>query len=327
MAEPWYTDCTVLPGVGDDEEEAVYDIGMASLGHNTAMMCYQVDLGTEGYVPKEKWFILSLTPDRTIDIQRIPGPPNPQGVYSMQLVRVGDAVVAYGGHTLNPIEAEREEYDDSIPRWFMAVYTIATGEWESVPYTEGDLSPEPLCWSCLFGIGNTLVVVGGNQHPPDVVSPMLTWEYSLDTRQWTRCMDCPRAMSSKTSGATFHGTHHIYSDAHLAYKDRKWTKTPIDMGDPTVRTLLAVPLYGHNQLMAVTKWCRKTSKGVQRFYLCDPVSNEPRPLPPLPLSARQLRYLVQSKTVMLSPTTMLSVATDTSVLVEIDPALLGPEYH
>ncbi|GIQ87209.1 hypothetical protein KIPB_009206 [Kipferlia bialata] len=152
---------------------------MASLGHNRAMLVstdHTSDDATHavsGGTPVACWRILTLSPDRTIKSQRIPGPYNPNGMYGMQLERVGEVVVAYGGVLWG------EDLVSMVPIWFMAVYSIDTGVWETIPRPEGSTSPTPSFHPYVFPLGDTLVVVRGSSDNGE------TWEWSLETREWT----------------------------------------------------------------------------------------------------------------------------------------------
>ncbi|GCA63022.1 hypothetical protein KIPB_007368 [Kipferlia bialata] len=109
-------------------------VSMAMLGNNKAMVVSTIRRS----VGWQTWSIMSLVHNHTVSFTPIPGPPNPEGVHNTQIVRVGGAIVAYGG--VLDIQEQR-------PAWFMAVYAIDSGEWESIPFIEGQ-SPVPADSMC-----------------------------------------------------------------------------------------------------------------------------------------------------------------------------------
>ncbi|GCA62880.1 hypothetical protein KIPB_006371 [Kipferlia bialata] len=260
-----------------------------------------------------KWLILSLTNNGEVDRESIPGPDNPGGVVGMQLARVGDVVVAYGGGQWDSYE---EWYK---PHRFMAVYTIATGEWETIPYTEGPSPGMPH----VFSTGDALVVVGGYKENDMDYD---TWEWSVESRVWTQCGRCPTEVYSGNVGVLLGSTYHLYTECcHLSYANQRWQRLHDVDG---YGVFFATPLYGHNMLVIT---CPTGAIMVQesdlQYWIFDSVSQDMIPLPPLPLSDEQSASLRFCSGVFLNPTTLLVVTYNTAILVDVDPYVLGPEYH
>ncbi|GIQ90014.1 hypothetical protein KIPB_012651, partial [Kipferlia bialata] len=180
---PWYTDCTVLEGLECPyTEDGAEFITAVSLGNNTAMLAFMRDVTPDSddtYTPREEWYIVSLSryPASSIEYSRIPGPRNPEGVVGMKLVRVGDVVVAYGGRVFGP---RSDPFEQHPPHWYMAVYTIATGVWENIPYEEGCM-PLPAHGPTLFAVEDTLVVAGGTPSGEGRDTSYDTHEWCLST--------------------------------------------------------------------------------------------------------------------------------------------------
>ncbi|GIQ83016.1 hypothetical protein KIPB_004259 [Kipferlia bialata] len=102
----------------------------------------------------QRWMVLTLNDEKSIDTQSISGPSNPEGVFGMSLTRVGEVVVAYGGNAMKGTNATFQY------AWFMAVYSIDTAEWKALPYIEG-VCPQPRKFPITFAVGDCLVVTGG----------------------------------------------------------------------------------------------------------------------------------------------------------------------
>ncbi|GIQ88808.1 hypothetical protein KIPB_011142, partial [Kipferlia bialata] len=156
-----------------------------------------------------------------------------------------------------------------------------------------------------------------------------TWEWCLSTGVWTQVEDCPIIqLAGQRHGTTHNGTHHMcIGDIYLSYRDRRWTVQIMPLADEAARCLLSVPLYGAHQLIELSKRADYPRGFTKSFYVWDPVSQDLTPLAPLPLTERQMRYVHRCETVMLNPCTMLSIASDIVLLVDIDPCMLGPEYY
>ncbi|GCA64775.1 hypothetical protein KIPB_015355 [Kipferlia bialata] len=114
---------------------------------------------------------MTLDHDHNVTFTPIPGPPNPDGVYNTEIVRIGSSIVAYGGllgrHT-------------RTPAWFMAVYSIDSGEWESIPHIEGH-SPVPTSMPAIGCKGDSLLVSNGYSKTTGWTEDM---EWSVNRREW-----------------------------------------------------------------------------------------------------------------------------------------------
>ncbi|GCA62083.1 hypothetical protein KIPB_001100 [Kipferlia bialata] len=311
--EDWYTACTEIPRVV--QGGAISHLSMATLGDNGAMLVYREDDDDEDAYPdsaEERWLILSLTHNGEVERETIPGPPNPGGVVGMQLARVGDVVVAYGG-------GEWDMYEEWYkPHWFMAAYTIATGDWETIPYTKGPSIGMPH----VFSTGDALVVVGG--YEDDMVYD--TWEWSLESRVWAQSGRCPTEVFSGNVGVLLGSTYYLYTGACLlSYTNQRWQRLhDVDR----YGAILAAPLYGNHMLVLT---CQIDSIMVQEsdlhYWIFDSVSQDMIPPPPLPLSDEQSASLQFCSGIFLNPTTILIVTHKAAMLVDVDPFVLGPEYH
>ncbi|GIQ87646.1 hypothetical protein KIPB_009725 [Kipferlia bialata] len=307
----WFTDCKVLPGIGKRLFDRI-DHSVASIGHNQALLAYSC-----GDEPVEQFAILSLTEGGTIHTQSVPGPPNPDGVGGMRLYRVGEVVVAYGGSVSS--EGQRGEE----PCWYMAVYYIDTDEWETLPYVQWKC-PFPRRRPRVFSVGDTLVVAGGWGKTTARLEDY--WEWSLETRLWRQMSGCP---IGEHAGATHGTSHHIYSlTRHYTYiaTRRVWSteKCHIPGGSP----VFSLSLYGECQLLAtkLTDVGGTGGNGPRKAVpmLRDNVSLDRVALDLLPLSDIQYTSLDKAKAVWLNPCTILVVAIDFMLLVEVDPSLLSP---
>ncbi|GIQ84550.1 hypothetical protein KIPB_006064 [Kipferlia bialata] len=329
-----------LPGIGSGHEQSADSISVVNIGHNTAMLTYHLSGGDDVI---QKWCMLTLNDDYTIGTEEITGPPNPQGVVKITFTRVGEVVVAYGGRVLKMTtsdsmienqshrgtDTDGELYEDV---WFMSVYSIDTAQWEAVPCVQGCPTPDER--PRVFGVGDTLVVnIRGPRSEictkyDNILSrqPTLTWEWSLETRLWTQCGDGPPYHS--TRGFTAGACHHIYDGSdHTVYSNRKWLEEYYD--DGYFGSLFSVHMYGEYNLRSRrVPMGRKRGrrKYVHGLVLGDIVSLEQVPLALLPdIEPTYRKLLDYFRTVMLNPYTLLLVASEVVLMVDIDPRFLGPE--
>ncbi|GIQ87431.1 hypothetical protein KIPB_009468 [Kipferlia bialata] len=271
--------------------------------------------------PVEQWAILSLTRRGTVKTQSIAGPPNPYGVFGMQLYRVGEVVVAYGGSVSS--EGHRGKVLTKEPVWYMAVYLIDTDEWQTVPYMDG-YCPGPRRFPRVFSVGDTLVVAAG--WGKEKTSLQDTWLWSLETSLWRQVGDCPAGLHN--TGATHGTSHHIYTGyTHYVYSgtNRQWCEERGDVQNGIFpNSILHTSLYGECQLLAT----RMSVGGKRRRravpILRDNVSLERVALEYLPLNHCQYRSLDHAKAVWFGNCTLLVVASEMVLLVEVDPSLLRP---
>ncbi|GCA62339.1 hypothetical protein KIPB_002885 [Kipferlia bialata] len=272
------------------------------------------------------WVILSVC-GHSITTESIKGPSNPDYVYGMQLHRVGDTVVAYGGVAI------LSECDP----WFMAVYCIATGEWETYPYPEG---PPALSSTTAFSMGDTLVVTGypyeekeegEEEGEREGEAKRETWEWSVCTREWTQIPSLEGGQGGfnavgSTGGYSFMFFHRLsricYSRGMWEKEDPIWDPCPLDVHGNTLYHSIGVPL-GRNEIQLVSP---ADDGATYTVWLLDPVSLDLVPLQPLPLPDRD-EHFTSACAVMVSPTTMLFLRSDVSLVVEIDPHFLSPVYH
>ncbi|GIQ82138.1 hypothetical protein KIPB_003223 [Kipferlia bialata] len=309
----WFTECKVLPGIGEGGKTAV-DISLASIGHNMALVAYHY--GTHS--PMERWAILSLTKRGTIKTQSIAGPPNPHGVFGMQLCRVGEVVVAYGGSVSS--DGRRR----GGPACYMAVYYIDTDRWQRLPYKDGEC-PEPRRYPLVFSVGDSLVVAGGWVERK--ANPQDTWVWSLETRLWTQVGDCPADLHN--TGATHGTSHHIYTRCnHYVYSGTKkeWSEERGHVANGIYpNSFLHTPLYGECQLLA-TRLSKGFGKGRQRVVILirDSVSLDRTTLEYLPLSDYQYSSLGQCVTAWFNPCTLLVVGSEMICIVEVDASAVRP---
>ncbi|GIQ82152.1 hypothetical protein KIPB_003238 [Kipferlia bialata] len=341
--EPWHTRCSLAWGVNFFKKRP-RDLSLVTIGHNTAMLTYTMHKGG----PKQIWNVLTLEEGQLNKVD-IPGPSNPQGIIDIQLCRVGEVVVAYGGQL--PKRGERATVGSRLHRshsvWFMAIYSIDSDEWELVSYAEGQC-PQPRSFPLLFAVEDTMVVTGAGSDTISTsgsilkmkpnVFPEDTWEWSLETRLWTEIDKCPSHL--KTVGLTHGDCHHIYSRGqHIVYRGREttdtatereretWLREPCDIPH---ESSVIVPLFGERQLRIAKYRTGMAHNGVKCLYVSvsDNVAHSSlsyAPIGILRLSPPRCRDINRSCTVMLNPYTMLIVSGNTTLLVDIDPRLLGPE--
>ncbi|GCA64084.1 hypothetical protein KIPB_013114, partial [Kipferlia bialata] len=256
--EDWYTACTEIPRVVPND---LTQISMAPLGDGRAMVvCREEDDAVNAYTDyaSERWLILSLTSSGELERERIPGPPTPDGMVGIQLATLGDVVVAYGGGQFKYLEW------GSGPCWFMAVYTIATGEWETIPPTKGPSIDMPH----VFTSGDTLVVVGGYKKNGFAYG---TWEWSVETRVWRHCGRCPVTVTSSDVGGLLGSAYHLLTDdRHLTFANKTWeTAHKVEKR----RVLLSAPLYGRHMLVVTCSHDFKIlERGDIRCQIFDSVS-------------------------------------------------------
>ncbi|GCA62084.1 hypothetical protein KIPB_001101 [Kipferlia bialata] len=286
----------------------------------------------------QHWTILTLDPlARTISSQEVDGPANPDGVCSIRLTRVGDVVVAYGGIVFSEQGDPKWLNGILAPKfhWFMALYSIATDEWETLPYTPGD----PTELVSLFAIEDTLMGVSGTSHASTSVLTLTTWEWSLGTRAWTyhrqthhNCHMCDFKNPASTQG----DTHFIFShNCTLRYKSGTWERTdhmwPVypEADGTHYFVAIATPLYGRNQLLVtqVTSDDDEILLLSTDIWIQDMISQDVVLLRPLPLTDQESVDIPSAHTVMVNPTTLLILTKSATVLIDIDPRYLGPEYH
>ncbi|GCA61978.1 hypothetical protein KIPB_000346 [Kipferlia bialata] len=304
------------------------DLSLAPIGDGQVLACYTESekLGRLLYLPVPKWTILSLSLDRSsgcLATEKIEGPINPEGVYRMKLHRVGDTVVAYGGFAPRVEEGRYRSH----PAWYMAVYSISTGEWETCPYVEG-IVPPIFDTPASFSMGDTLVVAGT---PPGEGLITLegeytssTWEWSVYSRAWTEfsdegqwwdnAVDCPEGFSKMFYNPL---TRTTYREGVWEEKYPVWSPCPRDGRRYHV---IGFPL-GRNEIQLVTS---EEDGGVYTAWLFDPVSMDLVPLQPLPLPEYN-GFFSPARAVMVSPTTMLFLAKRVSLVVNIDPFMFSPE--
>eukprot|EP00704_Kipferlia_bialata_P016429 g16429.t1 len=168
------------------------------------MLTYSVAEGTGRNKFVQKWRILTLFPDRQIQTEPIDGPSLPEGVFAVQIARVGELVVAYGGKTLC------SGYRTGLSQGTLATYSILTGEWVTVDdkrdqeiakavgptgwkfsdlTDRGGKNPVPRDMPLVFGTDDCLVVCGGLDNDGETLTD--TWEWYPATQTWKRTGDSP----------------------------------------------------------------------------------------------------------------------------------------
>ncbi|GCA62918.1 hypothetical protein KIPB_006612 [Kipferlia bialata] len=282
--------------------------------------------------------IISVFTDRAVNREDINGPWDDRTVEQITLVRVSDCVVAVG------IECCPETKVDSV---VMAVYSIATAEWEDVPI--GAAWPPVRYHPVVFGLGGAVVLTGGVRDSSDdkeASDPDTdpdtdlcdTWEWSLATREWSRTEDCPISlMAHDSSGTVVSDTYHVYcleDPTHLQFSNGKWqseydpyTWEPFNDNGEICRRM-GVPLLGHHQL-DITQVGDGDYPDLSppKCWLRDYVSMDLVRLTPLPLAPYDLKDRRNMYMMMLGLTTLLIDCGRYSLLVDIDPHYLSPECH
>ncbi|GCA63117.1 hypothetical protein KIPB_007958 [Kipferlia bialata] len=281
----------------------------------------------------------------TVTTKRIAGPENPHGLHDIQVTRVADRVVAYGSQ---PWTGTRMSY------WFMWVYSIATGEWEEIPHVDGE-SPTARSFPLLFGLGDDLVLTGGRDvdHTEDrpIASPGETWTWSVDTHRWTRQMDVPYILTSRTNGSAIGDTYHAYcvpsinnnasshsTCKHLTYSHGRWeAEQDVWMGvaESLHRgwdQISSVSLSGHRQLLVIQNLPNypRGRRRVTEYWLRDTVSLDVEPLlypthdGSRPPGGESELYRVA---LLINPTTLLVLHDGYKLVISIDPCMTSPECN
>ncbi|GIQ83648.1 hypothetical protein KIPB_005000, partial [Kipferlia bialata] len=130
------------------------------------MLTYSVAEGTGRNKFVQKWRLLTLSPDRQVENEPIDGPSLPAGVFAVQIARVGELVVAFGGKTLcsgvgySILTGEWETVDDKQDE-DIAKAIAATGWGFSNLTDRGGKNPVPRDMPLVFGTDDCLVVCGG----------------------------------------------------------------------------------------------------------------------------------------------------------------------
>ncbi|GCA62762.1 hypothetical protein KIPB_005636 [Kipferlia bialata] len=268
------------------------------------MLTYTLERSTN---PEHHWVIITLSDDLRFTSARIAGPAMPIGDTAATLRRVADCVVAISW-------SER----------VMGVYSIATDEWESVPFADG-LSVQ---WPYIFSVGDSLVVSGGNTEEGFNCSNYDTWEWSVTTPEWSKGGRCPRPLVD-AAGSTHDLRHVIYSvccllPCYAAYDKHEWTSepdiwAPVPVSDTDTLALLAVTLYGQYQLLVL----QAEERGyATEFWIHDTLSQDRVLVKSLPTTNVNFASLI-----WLNSTTLLLASPTVSLLINVDPHLLGPEFQ
>ncbi|GCA64215.1 hypothetical protein KIPB_013610, partial [Kipferlia bialata] len=271
----------------------VTQVSMASLGDNTAMVVATMHAMGDW----QTWSIMSVHHDHSVTFTPIPGPPNPEGVYKTQIERIGGSIVAYGG--LLGRHPER-------PAWLMAVYSIDSGEWESVPYIEG-YSPVPTIMHAIGCKGDSFLVSQGLSGLTGTRDWTEDMEWSVNTREW--------------SSSTFECS---------GERSALWEVSDSDDGKA-----VNVALYGNHRI-CVSQGCHSATDGVSGFVRCwilDAVSQDVEVVGALNIpepkrnSRGEITSLANSAALLMNPSTLVIVGGNAILVVDIDPHYLGPEYH
>ncbi|GCA64326.1 hypothetical protein KIPB_013942, partial [Kipferlia bialata] len=327
---PWFTDAKEF------EFDSSDILAAASLGCNRVLLL-TIDYGSG--IGRCEWRILTHPFDASelgrVDI--VQGPEIPDDLMVVDLCRIQDVVVAYGGSKLSD--------EGIVPFWFMAVYTISTGEWETIPYTEGEC-PVPRSAPYVCTLSDRMVVLGGERkESAEGRTPYSdTWEWSVDTREWTQCEDIPRALAGSVAGvnmdvirvpvrdASSGDVSVLYSGGRYHLDTDPWQSR---LGVETGSSVLDVPLYGqHRLVITMNSSAEPEAVSDLEYWIVDSVSHDRMQCQPLfpPTPEQDVAPLNGAFScgvipVMLNPTTLLIFASEVIVRVTIDPFLVSPEFH
>eukprot|EP00704_Kipferlia_bialata_P013523 g13523.t1 len=335
---PWFTDAKE------------FDLGSPTILAAASLGCNRVLLVSKDYwsdLERCEWRILTLTEEcnhsdaaHPVHLETVPGPTLPDGLLDMTLCRIQDVVVAYGWMRL--VEG------DYIPVWFMTVYSISTGEWETIPYAEGEC-PVPRLTPQVCALSDRLVVIGGcgpvsedREECPTLYFD--TWEWSVYSREWThRGADCPRQLIGGAAGVIGDVIHALadaggetvqYSNGRYRLETDTWRSW---LGVEAGFCLLDVPLHGQHRLIITNILHDDPVIAAQslKYWIVDAVSLDRVQCQPLfereeEGAVSYLDYGIsdgRAISVMLNPTTLLVVVNEGVVRVALDPFLVSPEFH
>ncbi|GCA62133.1 hypothetical protein KIPB_001461 [Kipferlia bialata] len=259
----------------------------------------------------------------------------------VELCRIQDMVVVFG-------VSKQVREDEDVPIWLMAVYTIATGAWETIPYVEGK-SPVPRLSPHVCALSDRLVVIGGiepDSSDSDIQETYYdAWEWSVYSRQWTQCSaDCPKSLEGGNAGVNCDVIHMpvgggdgtvLYSGGRYLLDTDPWESC---LGVDGGFCLLDVPLYGQHRLIITNTLDDDPGISIDtvEYWIVDAVSHDRvqcQPIYERRVKDGPVSYLDHGLAeggaipVMLNPTTLLIFANKAMVRVAIDPFLLSPEFH
>ncbi|GIQ79495.1 hypothetical protein KIPB_000144 [Kipferlia bialata] len=357
--QPWFTHCTSLPSVVPGIEIAVHAtsagkrISVAPLGCNEVMLTYT------GHRGIQQWRILSLITDdndgpslRSIEID---GPPWGGGsTVDVQLYRVGGVVVAYGDHLLHSV----------TPRWCMWVCKVdvlfrgsdveSLGPYDTrrrdvMPWVEVKhvlkRTPQPRIMPVMCVDGDTLVLTGGISHPKMDTRRNKkrlrdgTWEWTLSDG-WTKYQNrtpgtgfsgqivSPDLGVSKHSNACHNIVSYCADSRRWSQETDMWSVYPET--NAAYRTTCIIPIGRHH--LQLTEPTHSSYGSDVSYWLRDTVSHDIVPLDPLPTDTLDPLItddanMLGSAYALINPTTLIRVQADSTLVIELDPEVLGHEYH
>ncbi|GIQ80745.1 hypothetical protein KIPB_001587 [Kipferlia bialata] len=196
---PWYYDCRRVPNdTVDTVKGGVQHKQLVPIGHNEALFTYGLTDKEDRRRCTQHWCIMSLSQDGSLSSLPIDAPPGSSGIVNMQIVRVADSVIAYGGY----IQPQQFGLSHNVPSHAMFTYSIDTREWAEV-VCEGEV-PQPRLAPLVFPFKNSLVLMGGYMYPKEGErgteprKDMWQWCGERERGAWTRIGEMPPGL--KASG-------------------------------------------------------------------------------------------------------------------------------
>ncbi|GCA63164.1 hypothetical protein KIPB_008212 [Kipferlia bialata] len=286
------------------------------MGCNRAMLTHRA-------VGGQKWYVISLQEDHTIKSKEVDGPRFPRKVDGVQLVRLPNHIVAYGADNSSAIN------ERFVPLWAMAVYPLETETWETIEQTFP--GPTPCFYPHVFSLDEYLVVAGGSgSATASGLYKSGVWKWGINERQWIPMAMAPTGLTSVWPGATFLDCYNsVNDDDYWTFRFHGgWTKETcpsLSVQDDDGRyhqLVVSCCQIGRHIILLHSlgpQMDREASVG-----MLDPVSLDLIQCQPLTLNSGR-QYSHGPATALLNPTTLLVVGREDTLVVDLDPSVLGPE--